>query len=483
MIGDSSPTAPFEGEPHFEELQSVDADRWLQRFPPDRRGFFLESGLQVAGTGRWHILGIDPLETFEARGQRWTLRRAGGETTEGEADPLDAFEMWWQSWAHHHDSPIPSLPFQGGAVGWIGYEAADRFLGVSSPRKMPTGAVAKLLEDVPDLSWSLYDEVIVIDAEEGRGWFVHRARAGWRDRFQRLQGGGVSSESCTADPSQTKMNTRIIDSSLTDDQYLSAVSEIRRRIGEGDVYEVNLARGWILDPVPSALQLHRIWRRAQPVPYGAMIQGDPFSVVSASPEQFLSRRGDRIATRPIKGTVPRSGDAQQDRAGAERLLADPKERAELAMIVDLQRNDLGKICRPGSVEVVSEAVVESYASVLHTVATIRGELRGDPGPGEILRATFPGGSITGAPKLAAIEQIRTLEPWPRSVYTGSIGWLDPCGDMELSIAIRTALLRGQQALVPFGGAVTWDSQPTSERMELHHKARAMFDAVGIELSD
>jgi para-aminobenzoate synthetase component 1 len=272
--------------------------------------------------------------------------------------------------------------------------------------------------------------------------------------------------------------TRIEDASLNDEEYQAAVEQIRQRIGVGDVYEVNLARGLLLDEVPPARDLHRLWRAAQPVPYGALIQGDPVSVVSASPEQFLRRRGDHIVTRPIKGTVARPGDEQLDTEAARELLLDQKERAELAMIVDLARNDLGRICRPGTVEVKVAADVESYASVLHTVATIEGRLRGNPGPGEILRATFPGGSITGAPKIAAMEQIRQLEPWPRSVYTGSVGWIAPCGDLELSIAIRTAVVRGRRALIPFGGAVTWDSDPSSERAELTHKARAMFEALG-----
>jgi para-aminobenzoate synthetase component 1 len=150
------------------------------------------------------------------------------------------------------------------------------------------------------------------------------------------------------------------------------------------------------------------------------------------------------------------------------------------MIIDLERNDLGRICKPGSVEVTAVADVEAYSTVLHTVATIEGVLQGNPGPGEILEATFPGGSITGAPKRAAMQVIRELEPWPRSVYTGSIGWLSPNGDLEFNIAIRSAIVAAGQALIPFGGAITWDSDPESESREIGHKGRAILGTLGLD---
>jgi para-aminobenzoate synthetase component 1 len=476
MMG-NQPTNPFSSVPRVEPIEGVDAEILLDSIGSNRSGFLFESGLDVSGTGRWHLAGIDPIGSFEARRDHWILEHHNGEQISGEGDPLEALDRWWSGWSrpkHQDDSAsnscVSRFPFVGGAVGWIGYEAADVFLGLP-PRQVPQGPVAQLLEGVPEMSWRLYDEVVVIDAIDGGCWFLHHERDGWQDRRWWL----ATDRQQEAD----SCRVRIEDASLNDEDYLAAVEQIRQRIGSGDVYEVNLARGLLLDGVPPARDLHRLWRAAQPVPYGAFIQGDPVSVVSASPELFLRRRGDRIVTRPIKGTVPRHGDERLDTDAARRLLQDEKERAELAMIVDLERNDLGRICRPGSVEVKVAAEVESYASVLHTVATIEGRLRANPSPAEILRATFPGGSITGAPKVAAMEQIRQLEPWPRSVYTGSLGWIAPCGDLELSIAIRTALVRGQRALIPFGGAVTWDSNPSSERAELTHKARAMFDALGI----
>lgn len=467
--------SPFHGPPSFETIDASDPADFLASMAPTQQGFLLESGFDARGTGRWHICGVDPIGSFEATDDRWHSRQTGLPAREGRGDPFAALDGWWRSWAMPAATPAHACPFVGGAIGWIGYEAADRFHGLPR-RSLPDGPVSCFLEGIPDLCWRLYDEVVVIDALEGRAWFHHHNRNGWQQRRWWLD----PERSAPLSAVRSAAGSRIIDASLDDGQYLDAVSQIRGSIGRGDVYEVNLALGMILDPVPAARDLHAIWRQVQPVPYAALIQDDPFSLVSASPEQFLTRRGDQIGTRPIKGTVPRCGDPAQDQMAAKRLLEDPKERAELAMIVDLERNDLGRICVPGSVEVVAAADVEEYASVMHTVATVKGTLRGNPGPGEILRATFPGGSITGAPKLAAMEQIRQLEPWPRSVYTGSIGWLAPSGDMELNIAIRTALIRGQRALIPFGGAVTWDSDPDAERDELAHKARTLLAALGID---
>ncbi len=469
------PESPFDGPHSYEAIDVSDPADFLASMAPTQQGFLLESGFDVRGTGRWHICGVNPIGSFEATDDLWHSRQLGLPAKEGRGDVLDALDSWWRSWAVSDETPSHAGPFVGGAIGWIGYEATDRFHGLPR-RPLPDGPVSSLLDGIPDLCWKLYDEVVVIDAIEGRAWFHHHNRDGWQQRRWWLD----PEPSSPLPAARSTAGSRIIEASLADAQYLDAVSQIRESIGCGDVYEVNLALGMILDAVPCARDLHAIWRQVQPVPYAAMIQGDPFSLVSASPEQFLTRRGDRIGTRPIKGTVPRCGDPAQDQRAAKRLLEDPKERAELAMIIDLERNDLGRICVPGSVEVVAAAEVEEYASVMHTVATVTGTLRGHPGPGEILRATFPGGSITGAPKLAAMEQIRQLEPWPRSVYTGSIGWIAPSGDMELNIAIRTALIRGQRALVPFGGAVTWDSDPHSERDELAHKARTMLAALGID---
>lgn len=224
-------------------------------------------------------------------------------------------------------------------------------------------------------------------------------------------------------------------------------------------------------------ELHSRLRERQPVPYAALLPWQPAGLVSASPECFLRRQGSRVMTRPIKGTTARRRDAAGDAAAAQELLASPKERAELAMIIDLERNDLGRVCLPGSVEVLEEAAVEYYSTVIHTVATVVGQLPEGRDPWPLLRAAFPGGSITGAPKIAAMQTIRALEPVARHAYTGAVGWIAPDGDLDLNIAIRTVLQHGATTTFSVGGAVTWDSQPEEEYRELDAKGQAIRGAL------
>ena len=455
----------------MEPLGEIEIDLLLGSLATAARPFLLESGLDVAGVGNWHLMGGYPGGEFIAGGGRWkeSLDDGEGEVEEdsGEGDPLEALEAWWNRWS----SPVPQspAPFSGGAVGYIGYEAADHLHRLdSSPA--PSGAVGEFFAGAPDIHLLLYDEVVAIDTTSGRGYFLHRDRRFQQQRRWWEAGGTVApDDGACATPMAL---------SITDLEYLEAIEEVRRRIGIGSVYEVNLTRGLLLRGCPDPWTLHRRWREVQPVPFGALLPWTPVAVVSASPERFLCRRGDAIETRPIKGTIPRGRDANEDRARGEQLLRNEKERAELAMIIDLERNDLGKVCVPGSVTVTEEARLETYPSVLHTVATVEGTLRGNPSPVDLLRATFPGGSITGAPKSAAISCIRELEPWPRKVYTGSIGWISPDGDLDLNIAIRTAMVRGDRAVVSLGGAVTWDSVARDELQELAAKGETILQALG-----
>ena len=220
--------------------------------------------------------------------------------------------------------------------------------------------------------------------------------------------------------------------------------------------------------------------RQHPVPYGAYLDLGSTQVVANSPELFLRRRGRRVETRPIKGTRPRGEGPSDDAALAAELLHDPKERAEHVMIVDLERNDLGRVCEVGTVTVERYAAVESHPTVHHLVSTIAGRLRPEVGLADLLRATFPGGSITGAPKVRAMEIIRELEPWPRGPYTGAFGFLDPRGDLELGLAIRTACVTGGTVRYHAGGGIVADSDPERELAEAWLKTAALRRALGEE---
>jgi para-aminobenzoate synthetase component I len=244
-------------------------------------------------------------------------------------------------------------------------------------------------------------------------------------------------------------------------------------IAAGDVFQVNLSQRFTargeFDPLDVFLRL----RNSSPAPFSAFLRWDDLAVVSASPEWFYQTRADNIVTRPIKGTRPRGQSEEDDARLAAELAASPKDRAELTMIVDLERNDIGRVCQYGSVVVKDALQVESFAQVHHLVATVEGRLRPDVGPIDIIRAMFPGGSITGAPKIRAMEIIDELEPNRRGLYTGSIGYLSRGGSSGFNIAIRTILVEGDRASYQVGGGIVADSDPEAEYEETLAKGRAL----------
>ena len=245
-------------------------------------------------------------------------------------------------------------------------------------------------------------------------------------------------------------------------------------IAAGDVFQVNLSQRFTAFGHHDPLDLYLRLKATSPAPFAAFLHWKDLAVVSASPESFYRTRGDLLVTRPIKGTRPRGRDPDDDNRLAAELLASPKDRAELTMIVDLERNDLGRVCEYGSVIVRDPLTIESFAQVHHLVATVEGRLRPDAGPVDVIRALFPGGSITGAPKIRAMEIIDELEPNRRSLYTGAIGYFSGNGSSEFNIAIRTILLEGDRVSFQVGGGIVADSDPLAEYEETLAKGRGML---------
>jgi para-aminobenzoate synthetase component 1 len=265
-------------------------------------------------------------------------------------------------------------------------------------------------------------------------------------------------------------------------QYLAAVSRALDYIAAGDIYQMNLASRFVAESTLTGLEVFERLQQAQPVPFGVYFAAPEFELLSNSPERFLRVRGDTIVTEPIKGTRPRSLDKSRDRALAEELRNDPKERAENIMVVDLERNDLGRICARGSVEVPSLLRVESWATVHHLVSTVQGQLRPDANLAAILRATFPGGSITGTPKIRATEIIAELEEQPREIFTGSFFAFRTPRDFDSSILIRTAWARGGRFTYHAGCGIVADSIPENEYEEMWIKAEAFLRAIDIKVA-
>jgi anthranilate/para-aminobenzoate synthase component I len=269
--------------------------------------------------------------------------------------------------------------------------------------------------------------------------------------------------------------------SLPHATYLLAVERLLDHIGRGDIYQANLCQRIDVPYRGDELALHLELGARFPAPHAAFVRGDGFALSSASPETFLTIAPDGgIETFPIKGTRPRSDDPALDRAAADELLRCPKDRAELLMIVDLERNDLSRVCTAGTVEVPEPCALRSFAHVHHLVATVRGRMKPGIGPADVLRATFPGGSITGAPKRRATEILREVENVERGFFTGSLFWLGDDGRTSSSILIRTIVFRGGTASIGAGGGIVADSDPEAEWRESSHKARALCRSLGFE---
>ncbi|MHC5039740.1 MAG: aminodeoxychorismate synthase component I, partial [Planctomycetota bacterium] len=373
----------------------------------------------------------------------------------------------------HPDAP----PFQGGAAGYFAYDLG-RHVEV-----LPTLAEDDL--QLPELWLGFYDAVAAFDREKERfvlcsTGFPERGREASRrarDRLEELQslleGSGEEAPATFQVEGPLRAN-------FDRHAYLSAVERCRRYIIEGDIFQVNLSQRFEIGLLGDPFALYEKLRGINPAPFAGYLHTPAVDVVSASPERFLRVAEDQVQTRPIKGTRPRGKTVPEDRRLAEELLGSEKDRAENTMIVDLLRNDLGRVCRPGSVRVRELCALETFPTVFHLTSTVEGRLAPDRDRVDLLRAAFPGGSITGAPKIRAMEIIETLEPTRRSVYTGAIGYLGFSGAMDLNIAIRTILCTRGRAVYQVGGGVVFDSDPELEYEETLHKGRALAEALTAE---
>jgi len=402
--------------------------------------------------------------------------------------------------------PDATLPYGPGLYGYLAYDLAP---------EIEPHAVLPATRDIglPDMWFGLYDAVLILDHLEHRAKIVGAAGPAWSAIEEALAAAAQPRTLISHDPPAVKppalpgdraagCATRRVSApaahvaaptcNFTREGYLRAVARAREYIAAGDIYQVNLSRRYTACRAPAdaarpPVDLYLALRRANPAPYGAYLDlGGGRAVLSSSPELFLSLAGGRVVTRPIKGTRPRRpGDAAFNARMEAELAASAKDRAELVMIVDLERNDLGRVCSYGTVRVAEPRAVEAYAAVYHTVAAVEGRLHAGRDIVDLLKATFPGGSITGAPKVRSMQIIAELEPTRRSVYTGAIGYLgpptpaEPAGRATLNIAIRTLIVDGPRVHVQVGGGIVADSDPAAEFQETCDKARAMLLAMGL----
>lgn len=430
---------------------------------------WLDTSLPVAGLGRFSFLGFEPFLVLTSHGRECSLSRRSGRTETVEADPFTVLRDILQSHQQHSLAGLP--PFLGGGIGYLAYELGRLI------ERLPGQAVDDL--GLPEMAFAFYDQVVAHDHSSGKTWLVTSTASGedldlqeqW-DRARELLAAEPPSYGQTAAASEVNFAC-----GFTRPDYLEAVRRVKEYIVAGDIYQANLSQRFSAPISEHPWMLYRRLRRLNAAPFSAYLNFGPVQVCSSSPERFVRIDGERVETRPIKGTRHRGGDEEEDRRLAEELLASSKDRAELSMIVDLERNDMGRVCSYGSVQVEEHAVIESYATVHHLVSTVAGTLHPGRDVVDLLRASFPGGSITGAPKIRSMEIIDELEPTARSVYTGCIGYLGFDGRADLNIAIRTALVKGQRAYFQVGGGIVADSVPEDEYQETLDKGEAIFHTL------
>ena len=419
---------------------------------------FLLDSSRVGGTrGCYSFAGGRPFLLMSACGRRVTLRDARGQR-EFAADP---FEVLQELLVRYRIDPetTAGAPVGPCAVGYLGYELGRHIERLPATTRDDLG--------LPDLALAFYDEVLVVDHRRGRSERIRGRVPGVRPAERAPLAFTLAPAALPAAEGPNFSRAA----------YLRAVERVKRYILDGDVFQANISQRFAVRSPTDPWHLYRALRHANPAPFSAYLDFGAFQVLSSSPERFLRVDGRRVETRPIKGTCGRVDDPVEDRARARALSRSEKDRAELSMIVDLERNDLGRVCEYGSVRVEDALSVESYAAVHHLVATVTGELRRDVDLVDLLRATFPGGSITGAPKIRAMEIIDELEPHARSPYTGAIGYLGLDGRADLNVAIRTLVQRDGWTCFHVGGGIVADSQPDAEYRETLDKGRALMDAL------
>ena len=483
-----------------EVTNSLNSFELFARFEADAYSFFLDSGMDYEKLGRYSFMGSEPFLIFRSKGERAEFIYPDRiEHVEG-----NPFELLRPILERFSCSAMPNLPiFPGGAVGYLGYELGH-FI-----EELPDTTFDDI--QIPDCYLAFYDAVVVIDhilnktylcsygfpeagekaerrAKERLQWLRWKTSDSYKPELENREERDAKAKetqtfvhpvtsfsSCPSLPTEGRFIAN-----FTKDAYIKAIKRAKEYIAAGDIYQVNLSQRFTADLNIHPYDLYTRLRTRNPAPFAAYLNFNDVAIVSSSPERFLQFFADTrmVCTRPIKGTRPRGATPEEDAKLAHELLKSEKDRAELIMIIDLERNDLGRVCEIGSVHVPELIVLEKYPTVYHLVSTVAGKLPKDMDRIDLLKATFPGGSITGAPKIRSMEIIDELEPTKRSVYTGAIGYLSFTGNMDLNIVIRTFIVHDGKAYFQVGGGIVADSDPEAEYQETLDKGRALFDALG-----
>lgn len=431
--------------------------------------------LESGRGGNYSIIGLEPWAILSGKNDELTITVDNKVSTK-KGRLLLSMKKWMNNFKTEVDESLPE--FQGGAVGFLSYDLVRQI------EKIPNLSSDDL--ETEDLFFLIFDDVFIYDHKRERFWIITHYKEGEKEtaekRLIELEKQWLNSAPHVDWEYQEELKEDDYwSTSLSEEAFKQAVTKVQDYIAAGDVFQVNLSVRQAKRLQTHPLHIYEKLRQINPSPYMSYLQTPSFQLVSASPELLVKKQGEEISTRPIAGTRSRGKDALEDERLARTLIEDEKEKAEHVMLVDLERNDLGRVSRYGTVEVNELMVIEKYSHVMHIVSNVRGKLDPKFDLYDVIEATFPGGTITGAPKVRTMEIIEELETVRRGVYTGSIGWVGYNGNMELNITIRTLLAKNGYAHVQAGAGIVIDSKPEAEYKESLKKAMALWKAK--ELSE
>jgi len=444
--------------PAFTDLLAV------HQYRPDIYPHLLESVAGGSPNNRYDILFAFPQERL-VLDSGFRLHMDGQPLEEG--DFLEALDRWWNKLRLPPSESVQNLPFRGGWFVYLGYELAQQI--------EPTLVLPPPGGRLPVACAIRFPAALVRDHARQTTFAV--AETGYQDRLDRMC--RDVRESAALFHSSDNI-TSGVQREEDPERFLKGVRRLLRYIGDGDVFQVNLSRAWQIETRRDGVALYNSLRRHNPAPFAALASFGQNMVLSSSPERLVRVSDESIETRPIAGTRPRGSRKGEDQHLSAELLAHPKERSEHVMLIDLERNDLGRVCRPGTIQVNEFMTLESYAHVHHIVSNVRGRIARETSPGDVIRAVFPGGTITGCPKVRCMEIIAELEQVARGPYTGSLGYINRDRDMDLNILIRTLELDENTIHLRAGAGIVADSVAEYELMETRTKARGLLRALGFD---
>ena len=436
----------------------------------DNNSILLDSSKEDKDLSKYSFIGLNPFLTFEAYGMKSYIN---GEKV-CEDDPFLVLEKLIKEYEFKYNIELPLI---SGAIGYISYDAGRVIEDIKD--------ISKEDFKIPDMRFKFYDNIIIFDLINDKKYITalgikedpDKSIKNILDDIQKNINIYESEKILTNKKDIGKRKSNKFYSNFSKEEYINKIKRLKEYIRSGDVYIANMTQRFLCESNEDSINIYKNLRKINKAPFSAFLNYDDFQIISSSPERFIQIKDRKAHTRPIKGTRPRGQNSKEDLLNREALINSEKDKAELLMVVDLERNDFSKVCKPHTVKVTELFKLEEYATVFHLVSTIEGELKDEISEVKFIRECFPGGSITGTPKIRAMEIIEELERLKRNIYTGCIGYFDFRGNSDFNIAIRTIIKKDNKAYFGVGGGITYDSIEEDEYAETLDKAKALMKVL------